>query len=181
MKIVYLVFLFLFLYGKANSQLFDNNWPLGYYDNAGGFDSIDNGLMIINFEVGFPPIEKSFPNIRLDGTNAIISDSMGNLECFTNGVNVYNNQYEIIENGEEFQSSDTYEAGYLLPQGAIILPLPEGNREYAFLLGDLAWFDFNGIATAGISPLTYSLIDMNGNNGVGTVCLLYTSPSPRDS
>ncbi len=116
------------------------------------------------------PLEKKllYEFVGFFGTNANISDPGGNLLLYTNGVHLYNAQHEIVENGEEFQPSDTWSFGYPAIQGGMLFPYPGHPGRFIFPLCDEVFFQYNGWTTVGCSPLTYSVIDLNIGQGVVT-------------
>ena len=96
--------------------------------------------------------------------------------------------------------------GYPVAQGAIVIPKPNNEKVYYMLHQKLeVLYDTPGFPVA-VDGLYYTTIDMNLNNGLGgvvekniaafsdtldyslltvtkhdnNICLLYTSPSPRD-
>lgn len=56
-----------------------------------------------------------------------------------------------------------------MSQGALLLPIPDTVNQYLFLSGDFVYFEYEGWLRPGISPLTYSYVDMSMNSGKGEV------------
>lgn len=109
-------------------------------------------------------LNKSIPFF---GACAIVSDTSGELVCYTNDINVYNRNHLVIQNGQGLQSASEYPFGYPFDQSVLILPLPDTSGQYIMI--DESDIDI------GIDVITkllrYSLINMNINNGAGRVTL----------
>lgn len=125
---------------KANSQGENNNWYFG--DRAG-----------INFPSG-PAALYDSQMTQLEGV-ASISDTDGNLLFYTNGVNIWNRQHQIMTNGSGLTGNDT-------TQQVIIVPYPSHPTQYFIFTTSIA-FD-PSIA------ISYSIVDMalgaTGSNGL---------------
>jgi hypothetical protein len=133
----------------------DYNWLFGRNTHEDSLHAISRIDFITN------PANIVYENkfIGFEGTNVSISDrESGELLLFSNGVHIYNNNFEIIENGDEFQDSDTYDNGFEGNQSALLLPSPLKNNEYYFISGEEVFFDEGGWLAAGLSPLHYSTI-----------------------
>lgn len=149
MKNVYL-YISAWLIGLScyGQDLQNANWYFG--DHAG-----------LNFSTGSPielsdmPIASSFyPGYILEGC-AIISDKSGNLLFYTNGIEVFSYNHQIMDNGTGLfghQSS---------AQNAVIIPKPGNNKQFYVVTRD-------GDSGTG-KGLHYSLIDMSLNSGLGKV------------
>ncbi|AOE54129.1 hypothetical protein ALW18_17410 [Flavobacterium psychrophilum] len=136
-KIVYLILL---CYLPAFAQKEAANW---YFGNNAGLD----------FNFGTPLALTNGQLSQLEGC-ATISDSDGNLLFYTNGIEVYNSNHQLMLNGSGLFGSQSS------TQSAIIVPAP-GNpdRYYIFAI------DSEG----GINGLTYSKVDMTLDNGQGGI------------
>ncbi|MFN4121711.1 MAG: T9SS type A sorting domain-containing protein [Flavobacteriales bacterium] len=121
-----------------------------------------------------------------EGT-ASICDENGELLFYSNGGNsalapgsfgaVYNKYHEVMENGELMDSAGCF-SSY---QGIIAVPFPKSNRDlqqnlYYLFTRDCLESSFNSAATN--DGLTYSVIDMNANNGAGKVISKFNSLVP---
>ncbi|MBK7467674.1 MAG: hypothetical protein IPJ43_13205 [Saprospiraceae bacterium] len=103
---------------------------------------------------------------KFDRANASICDSLGNLVCYTNGLEIYNNKHEIIANGNGINPGEFHDNykdfGYNLNQGTIILAWP--NKKGVYVL-------FHAIETLEDDSfylgydLLHTVIDMNKLNG----------------
>lgn len=151
MKKVIIFFLTLFFSSVVlNSQNTNNIWFGGFW-----------GQYYIDFNQSPSSINIIDDFIRFNEASAAICDpTSGELILVANHEEVYNKEFQIIENGGElFGSSSTY-------QGTIILPHPCGCNKYYVIQNDIAKNDFNGNESIGLS---YSLVDMNLNDGKGRV------------
>lgn len=147
------------------AQMHDNVWLFGGDggDTSPATDS--GGVTILRFDQPeWPTIQNlQTPKVFFYVTNASISDSIGNLSCYTNGEHIYSHNHNIMANGNKIASNiDGY--GYVLPQGAIGLPLQGQSGQYLLLSierhpGSVA-FGWN---------LFSHVIDMTMNNGLGQV------------
>ena len=109
--------------------------------------------------------ELLYKAIPFYGSETIISDSLGNLLCYSNGINIYNREHKIMQNGGAFQSAAQYPFGYPFDQSALILPFPDSIMHYIMIDGI-----HKDIVTDLITDLLrYSTVDMNANNGMGEV------------
>jgi gliding motility-associated-like protein len=134
-----------------------SNW---YFGNSAGLKFNDNGT-VTSLTDG---------QVIMQGGCATISDKNGNLLFYTNGGTVWNKNHQIMVNGNAIIGE-----AYLHTQSSIILPKPNSNNLYfLFVVND---FDFD-------KGHSYSVIDMNGDNGLGEVTsdkniLLYLPASEK--
>lgn len=106
-------------------------------------------------------------------TNASICDTNGSLLFYTNGLIIENRNYDTLQNAVNFNpgwATDFYESvGLGACQGVLILPDP-GNekRYYLFHVSGESFIAYN---TYQVQPLhlSYSVIDMNLDSGLGGV------------
>ncbi|MEN0004388.1 MAG: PKD domain-containing protein [Bacteroidota bacterium] len=130
--------------------------------------------MILDFNNEVPEMSTIFWDIYFLQTNASISDDDGNLLFFTDGVNIYNAQFEVMENGEGLNpglhstQQNNSDKGYILDQGAMILPVPESDSLYYLFHKDKIIPGEEGVLFSS-QHLYYSLIDMSLNDGLGSV------------
>lgn len=106
-----------------------------------------------------------YESIPFYGTHAMVSDSNGDLLCYTNGLNIYNRGHQIMFNGQNFQSSIQYPFGYPFNQVAIILPFPDSTGYYMMIDGTHKDIVIDLVT----ERLRYSIIDMKWNNGLGKI------------
>jgi hypothetical protein len=150
------------------AQKHDYHWVLGYgnpnsTDTSGSFGGV-------NFDFNFlPPFAyKVNRNMNLGLFCASCSDSTGSLQFYSNGIRIYNQNNKLMENGDTINPGTVWNSnqnfGYPQPIGGLSIPNPSSpNQYYLFHLGIII---NNGVQ---FSPLYYSLIDMNENNGLGIV------------
>ncbi|GAB4244887.1 MAG: hypothetical protein Kow0027_04860 [Saprospiraceae bacterium] len=139
------------------AQKEDNVWLFGGINAP---DSTDATTVFDFSGGGAPAIFAINEFIGFYQCSSTISDKDGNLQLYSNGVNIYDDQHEIIGNGDEFAPSDIYPAGYDMPQGAIFFPFPGAANKYLYLHGEHAYYyadDYYFVD--GCSPLTWSVIE----------------------
>jgi len=149
----------------AFAQKYDYIWYLGY-------DSHDNpaqdgyGTTVLDFSYIDRPLATYEPESNLDfrHTHAGICDEEGNLLFYFNGQNIQDASFGEMPGGGSI-NVDEDNIGYDLSQGAIVLPRPGYPDHYVLFHEALgtSWFGW------GTYELRYSVIDMNGNNGLGEV------------
>jgi hypothetical protein len=151
------------------AQWHDANWVLG-----GGVGIHAN--FIIRFDtVG--PVNISYPSTIASTVldNASISDSLGNLLFFTNGIRLFDRNMDTIPNGELALPISTSFIPYGLNQrqGCMFLPWPGDTNLYALLHTTYEYVYPVGhpAATGQELPLNLYLtvLDKNMNNGLGGV------------
>jgi hypothetical protein len=133
-----------------------------------------NGVIKFDFNGDSLSITEQDEGLGSYLTNASICDHDGNLLFYSNGCSINNSQHELMQNGAGLNPGVAYvggncpDYGNYLPQGIIILPLPNNNNRYyvihqaetSGLPGDFDYF--NG-------KLYYSLVDMTLDGGNGKV------------
>ncbi|MFD2824224.1 T9SS type B sorting domain-containing protein [Lacinutrix iliipiscaria] len=140
--ILYLLFL---SFAVSNAQQQAANWYFG--DNAGiNFDYITEAVTPVNDGQLFTE----------EGCTSI-SSSSGNLLFYTNGVNVYNWQHSIMDNGTGLKGNQSS------TQSAIIIPKPGSSNIYYIFTVDT---EYSGNPDEGFH---FSEVDMNLNFGLGAV------------
>jgi gliding motility-associated-like protein len=122
------------------SQKQNNIWYFGA--NAG-----------LDFSSGSPQALTNSAMYQVEGT-ASMSDTLGNLLFYTDGITVWNKNHVQMSNGNGLlgNSSST--------QSALIVPQPLHCGIY---------YLFTVPSEDDITPLSYSIIDMNANAGLGDV------------
>ena len=168
MRYFILFFFFLFLSQYSLAQKRDNVWLLGQDSDS---NIIYSGT-VIDFEIEPPDVYYEFRDVVFLQTNASICDTAGNLLFYTNGAFLSNYLNQIIENGQGLNpgahSDDREGRGYILDQGAIILPVPENDNMYYLLHMDRLTFEDDGVLNSS-KHLYYTLINMEANSGLGAV------------
>lgn len=129
----------------AFSQKVANNWLFG-----------DFGL---EFKSDTVVIRKDYAVHKNRGMG-IISDSNGQLLCYTDGMTIWNKNHTIMPNG---QNMSTTLSGTKI-QSSLIIPKPGSSSiYYTFTV-----HTYNGQSAAG---LYYSIVDITKDNGLGDVTL----------
>ena len=144
------------------SQGINNLWLLGY-------DTIQNQStpkVTIDFSGGSPSISSTNRPMEIFGTNALISNTNGNLLFYTNGVYLANANNDTMLNGQGLNPSaytSNWASGLNIPQADLVIPFPGDTTKY-YLIHET-------LDSANIIPLYlyYSIIDMNLDGGLGGV------------
>jgi len=164
----YLIVLFIAVWGDcAFAQKEDHNWLLG-----GSISSVDSSyykacrLDFEGEELDIHFIHKNLPFIR---TNAVLSDSAGELLCYSNGENLYNRNFEVMENGDNFYPNSDYVQGFPAIQGFMLLPLPGSAKKVVHIYGDIKTLILPDENNLGYIRLKYAIADLGQNNGLGKV------------
>ena len=170
--ITFLTFcLLLFLAHPSISQTIDdgnrdNIWLFGY----GSFSMYDGfGRIVIDFNPVVPTIHREDREMQFMESCASICDTNGNLLFYSNGIYIANAAHEHMENGDGINPgpwTSSYPSGLPVPQGLLILPIPDSGNKYLLLHGLL---DFPPMTGPVYSHLYYSVIDMDLDNGLGGV------------
>jgi hypothetical protein len=135
-RIIILINLFLSMAVFCHAQKEDYSWILG----ARPAPDSTRAMVRLNFNTDPVSIEYIDKRIALDLVSSSLSDTAGNLICMSNCANIYNNNFDIIENGNDIQPPNTYPWGLPVPQGMIILPVGKGSSEYLLLTGNVETF-----------------------------------------
>jgi hypothetical protein len=152
---VFIVVLFLLTSGKTNAQFTDRYWAFG--DSSA-----------INFKNPFVPLVDT-SIVRTRGTCASICDSIGdllfygstpNINIWQSGAGYFNYGFLVNKNDTVMNNGDSLKVAAWY-QEMIIVPNP-GNKDqfYVFQLG---------VTTTPIPGLSYSLVDLSYNGGLGKV------------
>ena len=152
MKKANLVLVLILLFGYSYGQKQTDYWYFGYHAGLhfsnGAVSAITDGELVA--EEG----------------SATMSDSIGNLLFYTNGVTVWNKNHQIMTNGTGLWG-DTIMLS--TTQAAIIIPQPQSDSlYYIFTVDGQAgyWGSYGGIA--------YSVVDMSLQGGNGEVVIKNT-------
>ncbi|MEP7197719.1 MAG: PKD domain-containing protein [Saprospiraceae bacterium] len=171
---IFVVILIINFHANLGAQKFNANWVLGYSINNGPDSSF--GRLNVDFSEGkFIASKTNRVRHTMDFTNASISDSLGNLLFYTNGLEVYNRLFKVMPNGDTlnpgFSADRNEDGGYTLVGGALILPWPDNTDKYMLLHTTIdvtvnippilwEWYSLNLLST---------VIDINLQNGFGDV------------
>ncbi len=154
------------------AQKHDHMWIFGYTASTPNPPiTSDFGRAIIDFNQ-LPTIAyKSYLKLNFHATASIFSDSVGSILFYSNGISLRNGQNLLIENGDTLNPGEYWEndkeSGMAHPVGGFGLPFPNHPGLY-FFFHEGVEVDFNPFNVRG-SPIYYTLIDMNANNGKGKV------------
>ena len=144
------------MYGQKH----DYTWVYGYLNNPDTSSKV--GGAIVDFKQRPPLHYKENRELNFDLFCAACSDSTGNLLFYSNGNQLIENG-DTINPGSIWQSNQNF--GYPSVYGGFALPAPGKQNCYYFF--HLPFYFDNGQIIE--SPLYYSFIDMNANNGEGKV------------
>lgn len=128
--------------GTAQGQGYNNNW---YFGTQAG----------LTFSSGSPAPLTNGQFISYEGC-ASISNAAGTLQAYSNGVNIWNRNHQVMPNGANMGGHES------AAQGTLFLPYPGHPTQYICLLVD-------AIDTNLAGGLRYSVIDMGLQNGLGDV------------
>lgn len=146
---VYKLLLFLFSFYSALGNLFaqnqNNNWFFG-------------NKAAISFINGTPITLSTNKMVSIEGCASISDPSTGSLLFYTNGLQVWNANNTIMPNGSGLLAGANTSA----TQGTLILAYP-GNKNLFYV------FTVDETTNGGANGLTYSIVDMNENSGLGDI------------
>ncbi|MEI7802695.1 MAG: hypothetical protein WCI97_08635 [Bacteroidota bacterium] len=148
-KIILAIFLICTSLISKAQGLYYNTWCFGdsamFRYNSGTFDS------------SIPCSMTSYE------TCASISDSLGNLLFYTNGIKIFNKLHQQMPNADSINFGPFSPAfGSSTTQGSVILKKPGSSSEY---------YVFFLIAQLQNPPLHYCIVDMNLDSGNGDVAI----------
>ena len=152
-----------------SAQKYDYVWQLGYRYRPN-----------INFELNFNSkkavIKTNTRNFDLYLTTTTMSNpKTGDMLFATNGCNIYDKSFNIMENGNDINLSLIADIvcnrfGNVIVQGALALPSPDDKNDSIFYLFNQS---FNRIILGNqkliVDKFYYSIIDIKKNNGLGSV------------
>ena len=149
---------------KEGNVWFFGGAPIGFADTSHykscRFDFWDDSV-----HIQFVP--KVLPFTR---SNSSICDMDGNFLCLSNGENIYNWNYEVIENGGDFYPNADYFYGVPANQSFILLPSPGHENQLIQFYGLPQVIDPPGPITGALAYYPrYAIVDMEENNGYGKV------------
>ncbi len=175
MKSFHFLFFTLIFSISVNSQVnLDHTWLLGTFGpGEPGEPDTRFGMNIFDFNDGGLDLSKEFMDVEFFVTNSSISDQNGQLLFFSNGCKVFNAEFEVMENGSGLNPGLAYatgncpNSGNTVPSGLLILPLPNDENRY-YIFHESGEFG-TGVFSSHIAKLYYTLVDMEGDNGLGAV------------
>lgn len=161
----YIIIFCLFCFSTNYAQQgYDSHWLLGY-----GY----GGTVDMNFKEDSVSLVLDTRRVfAVNGGNASISDSLGNLLFYTNGFSISNKNHDTMGGGHLLVQNafvDTYKSsGLPLFYALAIIPNPKKAGQY-YLFHELVDEDINLQWNYRTYKLLYSLIDVNTNFGNGYV------------
>lgn len=128
------------------------------------------------YDFNKPPYELEHQDIEIwiSSMNASISDKEGNLLFFTNGCEIHNSDFELMENGDSLNFDQQYwslfnidcRKGYPGSQDVLIIPSMASDDLFYIFHKPRIVVEINDPQA---KPLLYSIVDMSENNGKGKV------------
>ncbi len=144
-KFIFLFILFVILSQVANAQKQNNQWFFGN-KAAISFD----GSTIVTLT--------SNQSVTIEGCATVSDPTSGNLLFYTNGLQIWDKNNNVMPNGSDLLSGASTSA----TQGVLIVPYPnQSNLFYVFTVDET----ING----GSNGFRYSIVDTRLNNGLGDV------------
>ena len=113
----------------------------------------------LDFNNGNPVLQTDGQLTTTEGYSTV-SDNNGSLLFYTNGVNIWNKNHNIMQNGSDLLGSDSGS------QSAIVIPNVSNSNIYYVFTADVYQAYTNGNNGNGIN---YLVVDMSLNAGLGTV------------
>lgn len=160
-----LLFVFIVLVQSLCAQQHDNIWLLGYDGGSQSPNNDDFGISVFDFSSGELVItDNQEIEMNMNGANTSFCDKEGNLLYYSNGIYIEDSSYGIMENGLDLH--DWSDIGLTIPQGVLALPIPEDDQKSILLNVEKGYIPGWSLEVIG---LYYSIIDKNGNNGLGEV------------
>ena len=150
---------------ESQAQNEDNIWMLGCEmpDHNSG----------INFNFGQADTFTVVRDLCFFLTNASICDTNGQLLYYTNGCSINNRNHDTLFNSQNFNPgwlTNYYQPyGMGLPQGCLIVPRPNHYGQYYLFHESGEIVNVGIFAVAQPLNLSYSLIDMSLDNGLGGI------------
>lgn len=143
-----------------SAQKEDNIWLLG-----GATGSTDSVFKSCSLDFSENPFAVTHINkdLAYTFTNTSICDRNGNLICYSNGKNLYDASYKIMEGGANFYPNALYEQGVTYNQGYILLPHPKDSDKNIFVYGTPKVIIYNPPlgATLGYINLKYAVVEVD--------------------
>jgi len=157
----------------CSAQNEGNVWIIG----SSPENTIFNGYQWGNTVIDFADIEPSIyydSLVTMDFSRAVssVSDAAGNLQLYSNGLQLHGNDHQAIIGGDTIAHSDFWDlwsipdyypdgrpwvVGHTIPQNIIILPLPGATDKY-ILLYQIRTIENN---TSDATSFNYSIVEKN--------------------
>ena len=148
------------------AQKHDYNWMAGY-------DNLSADPLLGGFNIGFninPPLVYSEKKkISLSFYCGVNSDSSGQLVFYTNGISIRDITHNKMLNGDTINPGqdwlDWQHDSYPNGPFCFALPAPGKHNQYYFFHMAISTLNEDDVT----SPFYYTIVDMDGNNGLGQV------------
>ncbi|MBI5915216.1 MAG: PKD domain-containing protein [Bacteroidetes bacterium] len=167
MRISLSFFVLLINFQWLSAQNHDHVWLFGYDSNP---TYLEWGGTVMDFNNSPPNLSYLYNEMNFVEVNASICNQGGDLQFYTNGLYVANKNHQPMLNGIGLNpgpfANDMGDIGYILDQGAFIIPHPDGTNRYLIHADRV---NSTVELKAHSSKLYYTLIDMNQANGLGKV------------
>jgi len=164
MKNIFFAFILPMATSVLTAQKHDFLWMGGH-----GSPAFSNFFVSFNT---FPPSVISIVgmNLHFDDTNLTMSDSFGDIIFVSDGCEIRNKEFEVMENGDTINAGEVHDiycdAGYTLDQGIFSIPRNTTEYDVFHFRQDLNWVNNNSCT---VKELLHSRIDMSLNQGLGKV------------
>jgi hypothetical protein len=169
MKKIYLLLLAILAFPFLGvTQKHDNVWLWGFANEA--FAQPYFGGANMDFKTTLPTIYPQRKNIDFGFYNGVCSDSSGHLAFYSNGISIQDTTHHVMLHGDTINPGSIWlewqDDSY--PNGPFCFALPAPGMQNCYYFFHLATAITNNVISA---PFYYSVINMNGNNGLGEVIL----------
>ena len=152
----------------AQNHYPDEWWPVGIneYPGTPGY-----GNAWLHFQNGTPTVQPANLNMNFEAAVTVASDTLGNVQFYSNGCEIRGADGQLLENGEGLNPGSLRDrvcdkAGYTAPQSMTALPMPGHPSKWALLhLGG----KYDPSRKMVYGPLYLTEIDMAANGGKGAV------------
>ena len=141
----HLLILIMFLSQSTYAQNQNDNWFFG--NKASIFFNGNTPIPFINNQ-----------SVTIEGCATISDPTTGNLLFYTNGLQIWDKNSNIMPNGNGLLAGISTSA----TQGVLIVPYPNNSNLYYV-------FTVDETSNGGVNGFRYSIVDMNLNNGLGDV------------
>ncbi|MFZ4545243.1 MAG: T9SS type A sorting domain-containing protein [Saprospiraceae bacterium] len=143
------------------AQKEDNNWILSSWGN----DLFEITSLTFADSINFKLHSEA--KIDISQSNSSISDSIGNLLFFSNGVHIFNRNYKYMEGGIFVNKDTIFQLNNAnIEQNTVILPYPSSDHLYAFFYLGVT---LTPTPAACAPNLSMAIVDMSKNNNLGKV------------
>ena len=135
-------------------------------DNAGTLWIFGSDGIVLNFESGVPVEEDNvffgdfITDFHSDEPSVVELDAQGNLLFYSDNDNIFNRNYEIMDNGNPLEGSQTTSQMLSLRQPG------SSSIYYVFMPEPVRDFD---ASLDSMQSLFYNVVDMTGDGGLGTL------------